>query len=624
MKFVLALVVPLFAFGVVGGPLGRYARVVDSKTASNTTYDFIIVGAGIGGLTVADRLTEDPNTSVLVIEYGPFDQGEDSVLVPGSYPPFQYFWPNIFSTPQRGLNGGPYFVPMGRVVGGGSTVNAGFFLRCPAVDYDSWEDLGNRGWGWEGLLPYFKKSETFARPEAAFAKKNNITWNDSAHGFKGPLQASYAPYDYQSSANFWNAATASAIAPRKDPNAGDATGLFWLLRALDPVTRMRSYARTVHYERVKNSRPNYHLLPEHAVGKVLFKDGRAFGVEYISPSIGEVQTVEATKEVIMAAGAVHSPQVLQLSGVGPKALLQKFGIKVVVDLPGVGQNFQDHLDLKVDYTFTSNIEPNGGSLNTNATYDAEQRALYDSSRKGAYTLIRGTGNNIALLPLKNTTSKWKSIIDLAKSQDPASLLPPNTQPSVIRGYTAQREILFKHYASSKTAIGSLSWNTGTQTTVYMIKPLSRGSISINSTNILDNPLIDFGALTDPTDIELVLSLFLKNRQIMAQASMQALGPTEISPGANITSDEDLKAKFRTLIQPSNAHECCTLSMMKLELGGVVDDQLRVYGVEGLSVADASFMPITPASAPSATIYAAGEKAADLIKKRHGLPPFDRD
>jgi choline dehydrogenase len=248
-------------------------------------------------------------------------------------------------------------------------------------------------------------------------------------------------------------------------------------------------------------------------------------------------------------------------------------------------------------------------LNTNATYDAEQRAIYDSSREGAYTLVRGTGNNIALLPLKNTTSKWKSIIDLAKSQDPASLLPPNTHPSVIKGYAAQREQLFKHYASSKTAIGSLSWNTGTQTTVYTIKPLSRGSIAINSTSILDSPLIDYGALADPTDIELVLSLFLTNRKIMAQPSMQALGPTEISPGANITSDENLKAKFRTLINPSNAHECCTLPMMKLELGGVVDDQLRIYGVKGLSVADASFMPITPASAPSATIYAAGEKVS---------------
>lgn len=253
--------------------------------------------------------------------------------------------------------------------------------------------------------------------------------------------------------------------------------------------------------------------------------------------------------------------------------------------------------------------PNADSLNSNATYDAEQRALYDTSREGAYTLVRGTGNNIALLPLKNATSDWKSIINLAKSQDPASLLPPNTHASVIKGYAAQRELLFKHYASSKTAVGSLSWNTGSQTTVYMIKPLSRGSIAINSTSILENPLIDYGALTDPTDVEFVLSLFLKNRQIMAQPSMQALGPTEISPGANITSDEDLKAKFRTLINPSNAHECCTLPMMKLELGGVVDDQLRVYGVKGLSVADASFMPITPASAPSATVYAASEKVS---------------
>ncbi|PVH77666.1 GMC oxidoreductase [Cadophora sp. DSE1049] len=624
MKVSLALVLPLLHCGVLAGPLGKYARIVDSKTASNTSYDFIIVGAGIGGLTVADRLTEDPNTSVLVVEYGPFDKGEDSVLVPGSYFPVPYFWPNIFSTPQRGLNNSTYFVPMGRVVGGGSTINAMFFHRCPAVDYDSWEALGNRGWGWKDLLPYFKKSETFSPPEAAFAKKYNITWESSAHGSKGPVQASYSPYDYQSSANFWNAASAVGIAPRQDPNAGDATGLFWLLRALDPVTRVRSYAKTAHYDRVRNSRPNYHLLPEYAVSKVLFKDKKAVGVEYISPATGEVQTAKARKEIVMAAGAVHSPQILQLSGVGPKALLQSLGIKVVVDLPGVGQNFQDHLDLKVDHTFTSNIEPNGGSLNTNATYDAEQRALYDSSQEGAYTLIRGTGNNIALLPLKNATSNWKSIIDLAKSQNPASLLPPNTHSSVIKGYAAQRKLLFAHYASSKTAIGSLSWNTGAQTTVYMIKPLSRGSIAINSTSILDNPLIDYGALTDPTDIELVLSLFLKNRQIMAQPSMQALGPTEISPGAEITNDEDLISKIRTLINPSNAHECCTLPMMKLELGGVVDDQLRVYGVQGLSVADASFMPITPASAPSATIYAAGEKAADLIKKRHGLLLLDKE
>ncbi len=256
---------------------------------------------------------------------------------------------------------------------------------------------------------------------------------------------------------------------------------------------------------------------------------------------------------------------------------------------------------------TSNLEPNAGTLNTNATYDAEQRALYDSSRQGAYTLIRGTGNNIALVPLKNATSKWKSIIDQAKALDPASLLPPNTDPSVIRGYAAQREMLFKQYASSRTSVGSLSWNTGPETTVYMIKPLSRGSITITTTSVLDNPLIDFGALSDPTDLEFVLALYLKNRQIMQQPSMQALGPTEISPGGNSTYEEVLKTAFRARIQPSNAHECCTLPMLDLDLGGVVDDQLRVYGVEGLSVADASFWPITPASAPSATIYAAGEK-----------------
>ncbi|KAI9051847.1 hypothetical protein LZ554_004108 [Drepanopeziza brunnea f. sp. 'monogermtubi'] len=608
------------AYCVYTSPLGKLARVVNPAIASNTTYDFIIVGAGIGGLTVADRLTEDLDTSVLVIEYGSFDQGEDAVLVPGSYFPVPYFWPNIFSTPQRGLNNGTYFVPMGRVVGGGSTINAMFFLRSPALDYDSWEALGNPGWGWDGLLPYFKKSEAFGRPEQSFAKSRNITWIDSVHGFDGPIQASYSPYDYESSANFWNAAASIGITPRMDPGSGDATGLFWLLRALNPVSETRSYAKIAHYDQVK-SRPNYHLLPEHAVNRVVFRNKTAIGVEYLSPSTGETNTARATKEVIMAAGAVHSPQILQLSGVGSKALLKGLGIDVVVDLPGVGQNFQDHMDLKVDYNFTSNIEPNAGTLNTNATYDAEQRALYDTSRQGAYTLTRNTGNNIVLLPLQNATSKWQSIIDKAKSLDPASLLAPNTHPSVVKGYAVQREILFKQYASSRTAVGSISWNTGPETSIYMIKPLSRGSINIATTSILDNPLIDFGAATDPTDLDLVLSLYLKNREIMHQPSMQVLGPTEITAGGNTTDEDELKAAFRARINPSNAHECCTLPMMKRELGGVVDDQLRVYGVKGLSVADASFFPITPASAPSATIYAAAEKAADMIKKRHGLPPF---
>ena len=191
---------------------------------------------------------------------------------------------------------------------------------------------------------------------------------------------------------------------------------------------------------------------------------------------------------------------------------------------------------------------------------------------------------------------------------------------MIKGYAAQRQQILKLYSSSSSAIGSISWNTGATTSVYQVKPLSRGTIKINSTSIFDNPLVNFGALTDPTDIELVLALIRKNRQIMAQPSLQALGPHELTPGASLTTDAQLKAAIRAQINPSIAHECCTLPQLPLDHGGVVDSNRLVHGLKGLRVADVSAWPFSPGSAPSATVYAAGEKVSLLVssggKKSH--------
>lgn len=258
---------------------------------------------------------------------------------------------------------------------------------------------------------------------------------------------------------------------------------------------------------------------------------------------------------------------------------------------------------------TSNHEPNGGSLNANATYDAEQHAIYESTRKGAYTLIRTTGNQNLALPLRNTTTSFKSIIDAARGRDAASVLPPNTDSTVLKGYEAQRERLLDQFNSLHSPIGSISWNTGPATTIYMLHPLSRGTIEISSTDPLANPVVDFRSLSDPTDLDNMLALFRKNRDIMATPSMQELGPTEIAPTGGFTTDEELKAALRASIQPSNAHQCCTLPMMKKAYGGVVDRQLQVYGVKNLSVVDLSIFPFEVGTAPSATVYAIGEKVS---------------
>ncbi|TVY82028.1 Dehydrogenase xptC [Lachnellula suecica] len=595
------------AFEVSARSVNKHGQVIGPDTASNASYDFIIVGGGIAGLTVADRLTEDPAITVLVIEWGPLDNNTNGVLVTGLWNPVPYFWPNIFSIPQPGLDDQVEFVPMGQVVGGGSAINAMFYHRGGKQDYDDWEKLGNPGWGWDGLLPYFKKSENFTRPSPEFSRKHNITWDDSVHGFDGPIHTSYPPYDFAPSKNFWNAALSLGISELKDSDAGKVIGLYTFFKALDPTTETRSYAAIGHYDRVSATRPNYHLLPLHAAAKILFKNKTAIGVNYTSPSTGASSIAYAKKEVTVAAGGIHSPQILLVSGLGPKAVIESLGLKLIVDLPGVGTNMQDHLVLNIDHNFTSNIQPNAGELGSNATYEAEQSALYFSSKKGAYTITRGTGTNTVTLPLKNTTSSYDKIISFARSEDPASILPTTTDRTVLAGYISQRNLILAQYESLNSPIGEISWNTGPKTIIFMLKPLSRGSVTISSPNILDNPVIDYGALTDSNDLELVLTLFKKNREIMAQPEMLVLGPTELAPTGHITDDDELRAALRASIVPTNAHMCCTNPMMKLELGGVVDSKLRVYGVKGLSVVDISTFPIIAVGAPQASVYGTAEK-----------------
>lgn len=594
----------------------RDARIVDAHHFENETkYDFIIIGGGIAGLTVADRLTENSNVTVLVIEYGPFDQKEDSVMVPGAYFPVPYLWLPLMSAPQTALEGTSYGVPCGRVVGGGSVVNAMFYHRSDAALYDAWEELGAAGWSWKDMLPYFKKSESFSEPDAKYAAKHNITWDASVHGSSGPVQVSYAPYDYPGSANFYNGAVSLGIKPAIEPNNGFAQGVFRLLRSVDPKTQTRSSARINRFDR-NAARTNFHILPDTAVSRILFESTSAVGVEFISTMNRAKSTVRASKETILAAGSVHTPQLLHLSGIGDTAYLKNFGIEPVSDLPGVGQNLQDHVVLKVKYNYTNNHFPNGGSLQSDTVYAAEQRALYDAGKPSAYDLTATTGNLIIQLSLSNWTNNFSSIVAGAKRFNPATFLGNNPPGSVLHGFERQRAIMVESINSA--AVGGISWNTGPETSIYLTRPFSRGSIKINSSSIFDAPLIDYGTLTDPTDLDILYSIYLRNRELMTTPDLAALGPVEIAPTPGDSDEADIKERIKKALAPSNAHQCCTAAMMKKEDGGVVDPENRVYGTERLSVVDASVWPLVVGGGPQASVYAGAEKAADLIKKRHGL------
>ena len=294
------------------------------------------------------------------------------------------YWYDLTSTPQSGLKNGTFQVPAAQVVGGGTVINGMFLDRGSAADYDAWEEHGNPGWNWNDLLPYVKKSETFTPAKQDFAEQFDISWDEHAHGYGGPVRSSYPVYQFPSIPNFFRAWHSLGVTTPKDPAGGTPWGVFWAPSSLDPTDEMRSSSRTAHYDRVQY-RPNYHLVTKTAVSRILFKGKRAVGIELHNSTNSAKTSICADKEVILAAG-IHSAQILQLSGLGPQNLLSKHDIETVVDLPGVGQNFQDHPTLYAVFNFKSVLHPTPEDLATNKTYANEQLSLYWTQRRGAYTI----------------------------------------------------------------------------------------------------------------------------------------------------------------------------------------------------------------------------------------------
>lgn len=259
-------------------------------------------------------------------------------------------------------------------------------------------------------------------------------------------------------------------------------------------------------------------------------------------------------------------------------------------------------------TVSNNIEPNWNTIIDNTTYAAEQFEIYLTEHSGPFTITRTLSTNFAALPLRNLTSTYEMIANTARNiSEPGAYLPTGIDPTVLAGYTAQREILL-NALTNDVAMGGLQWGTADSGGLYMLKPFSRGQVLVNSTDPLVSPLVDFRAATDPTDLDVAVALLRKTREIMDAPAMKILGPVELSPfGPGVETDDQIKDAVRQTMSPTNGHACCTAAMLPRNLGGVVDDQLRVYGVQGLRIADISFWPTALGGAPSATVYAASEK-----------------
>ncbi|CAD0095458.1 unnamed protein product [Aureobasidium vineae] len=620
--------------GCHGSPFGHFAPhvvVCNGTEQLRPTYDYVIVGGGTSGLVVANRLTENPHISVLVIERGYLLVLHPPIL-PGLAVPNKYLRTDT-SIPQSGLNNRTAPLYTGDVVGGGTVVNGMFFARGARADYDAWEQLGNPGWGWDGLLPYFKKSETFTPPieEIQEMFPGVISSGLEPHGIDGPVGSSFSNYQYpvigklhlpltswitqpdifsSRTENFFAGWDSIGVAINPQPNNGEATGAFYSTISAYAKNQSRAHASNAYYRPVANVRRNLHLLTGHTVSKINFdKELKAVSVD----ATNETSTVRSSREIIMAAGAARTPQILQLSGIGPEPLLSSLGIETIVNLPGVGSNFQDQPTLYMQFSYGNYTFPSPDWILSNASWAAEQLDVYYKNRTGPMTVPYLGGSTVAFLPLQNITSDYHSIIASTSPVNLSSLLPLSTHPSIIAGYREQIKLLESFYSSAHAAVAEIAWEGGNTLPLAIIRPSSRGSIYINTTDPSAASVVDFNTFSHPIDMAIAVASVKKIRDWASSPPMQALGTVEIFPGKNVSTDAEIEEAIRDAATSSWQHPSSTTAMMRRELGGVVDDELRVYGTKGLRIVDSGVFPMVVAGHTSSSVYAVAEKAADIIK-----------
>ncbi|TLD18637.1 hypothetical protein PspLS_10214 [Pyricularia sp. CBS 133598] len=579
--------------------------------------DYVIVGGGTSGLVLANRLSADPTKTVLVVEYGDFDRSnETSIPLLTTGDQSSRLYPNMTSTPQRELAGRTFDARIGNTVGGSSTVNGMAWDCGSAADYDAWEALGNPGWGWDGLRPYLRKSAVFTPPGDDFVKRYNYTWTPEACGDDGMVSVTLPPWQWPAAAVQAAAWTDDPQEPmRRDGAGGNNVGISWLPQNSDGVKGTRSASTTAYYDPV-SARDSLDLLVRHYAGRVLFDSDQAVTgvVIHSRDEDGPLSDgrVVVPKEVILAAGAINTPRLLQLSGIGQASYLESIGIHVVADLPGVGANFQDHPAVFVIYDFLNDINPNPRSMQENATFRDKAWAEYRANRTGP--LSHAWGNNIVFHPEK--------VLDSIDRQDALAHLPGvyAVDTSLLAGFLAQRAVMRQGYANPEYGIYEITFGGDKSIVTALQKPFSRGTITITNTTGADPstpPISDYASLSNPVDVQMLVQGIARVHEFMAAPwVVDILEPVELIPGPSIDDPVSLEAMLReSMVIPSFDHPVGTAAMAPRHLGGVVDSKtMEVYGVSGMRVVDASIMPLLPAAHTQWTVYAVAEKAAELILK----------
>jgi len=529
----------------------------------NNTFDFVIVGAGSAGCVLANRLSENGKFSVCLLESGPKDKTM-MAKIPGAFSYFmfskKYSWHYQAKSDPNIRDGEPLFVPRGKTLGGSSSTNAMLYIRGQHQDYDGWAALGNNGWSYKELLPYFKKSET------------NELGKTEYHGDSGPLQVTTRPQYYPFSSTFIDASIEAGFKFNKDFNGEDQEGVGYYQCTIKDGERSSA---SKAYLTSSLNRSNLTIITEAFADKITFKNKQAHSV--LCKVKGKPTEFIARKELIVSSGAINSPKLLLLSGIGDEKQLSKHNIETVKHLPGVGENLQEHVDACV---LVENKQKNGFTM----------------SASGLLKMLPDTINYF-----KNKTGKLSnSIVETGaflRSSD--SVDRPDIQlhvlPLLYDDNGRDFKLMSKH---------------GLSCHVCVLRPKSRGSVSLASTDPKMPPTIDFNFFSHPDDKKVLVDGIKQARKIFNANSLSHYCGEEIHPGVNAQTDDEI---FEKSLQRLGTvfHPVGTCKMGNDDLA-VVDQDLKVHGVENLRVIDASIMPTLISGNTNAPTIAIAEKASDSI------------
>ena len=536
-------------------------------------YDYVIIGAGSGGCVLANRLSANPAIKVCLIEAGKKDNallirmpaGVGNLIKSEN----AHNW-GFWTEPQKQMNGRKLWWPRGKGWGGSSSINGMIYTRGHARDYDGWAQKGLQGWSYANVLPYFKRSEGYEGGDTDY------------HGGEGPLKVSESPLSSPIYRAFIQAGEQAGYATTKDFNGASQDGFGRYQRT---IHRGERWSASFGYLRpIVDVRENLTVISTGLVTRVLIENGRATGVEVVEGKGRLAQEIHASEEVIVCAGAVQSPQILQLSGIGNPDHLDRFDIKTTVRSPNVGQNLQDHLDVTIIHEMTQPIS--------------------------AYSMQKGfkkLGVGLQFLMNKTGAGADNHLQAGAFLKSRTGLEMPDLQLHLVNS------IMMDHAKHSADRDGY---------TVHacQLRPESRGSVSLASADPFDPPSIDPNYLASEEDRRAMREAVKIVRDVCAQSALKALTGSEIMPGESVRTDEDVDAFIRRTGE-TIYHPVGTVAMGAGD-DSPVDASLRVRGVEGLRVVDASVMPTLIGGNTNAPTIMIAERAADMILGKAALKPED--